>query len=140
MIVCCLLTDNKTNMENMTTEQWTQRCEENSKRIFAHRKNVLHSEDIYSKQIIDVVGRFIIRTPSDGWWTNVEMKENATVGDTFLCRRDEIVLDDRRVTVEYGSTLTEKGWTRQSVAFLSDETSPYPFAKDCFSDGYRFKL
>jgi hypothetical protein len=37
-----------------------------------------------------------------------------------------------RITVEYGTTYDgNQRWTRQTVAYLKNGTSPYPFQKDC---------
>lgn len=81
--------------------------------------------------------------------------------DSFLCRRDQVEHEllvknpteeelptliyktlfmksemgyfrTIRITVEYGTTYDgNQRWTRQTVAYLKNGTSPYPFQKDC---------
>lgn len=76
---------------------------------------------------------FMIRCPSDHWWRIVEEEnEDAIVGTRFLVRRDHITYHGRTVILDYLSTRTYIDdfhygyWSRQYVAYYSDEPSPYP--------------
>jgi hypothetical protein len=96
----------------------------------------IHHEEIRGLGL----AHYLIRTPSMGWWEMVEQREDHTsiIGDRFLVRHDEEEYRDNIVIRDYISTRidTPAKWSRQSVVYYKDCTSPYEYHHDRFRDRF----
>ena len=96
---------------------------------------------IKEENIVDpeISNWFWPRCPNHGWWARVEEKENDTaqLGDRFLVRKDEVKMRGYTIMMEYISTRIDDAsrWSRQSIAYVEGNPSPYPYHHDCFT-GY----
>lgn len=106
-------------------QQWWMRVEEEEEPFAQPGTTFLCRQDHSEYEII-------VDNPTE--------EERQTLKYKKVCMRDEMAyFRSIWITIEYGCTYEgNRHWTRYTVAYLKDGTSPYPFEKDCRPEHHRY--